>query len=62
MAGFLPRTAPRAFQSFRAAAPRPTKFLQKPAAPLFRRFLATPVGERPRLLLGSTGGFLQFMD
>ncbi|PMD14207.1 AhpC/TSA family thioredoxin peroxidase [Hyaloscypha hepaticicola] len=54
MASFLPRTAPRAFHSLRAATPRPTRFLQKPAAPLFRRFLATPAGERPRLLLGST--------
>ncbi len=62
MASFLPRTAPRAFQSFRAAAPRPTRFLPKPAAPLFRHFLATPAGERPRLLLGSTGEFLQIMD
>ncbi len=54
MANLLPRTALRAVYTIRAAAGRPVQ-LQKPAAPLLGRFLATPAAEQPRLRLGSTG-------
>jgi len=53
MVSFIPRTAPRAFHALRAASVRSTQ-LRKPATPLFRRFLATPAAEQPRLRLGST--------
>jgi hypothetical protein len=62
MASFLLREAPRAFHAFRATAPRPVQFPQKPAASLFRRYLATPAAEQPRLRLGSTGGTLRRKD
>ncbi|KAK7533046.1 mitochondrial peroxiredoxin-like protein Prx1 [Phyllosticta citribraziliensis] len=57
MASYLSRAAPRAFNSgLRAAAhARPTtriQAVQRPAAPLFRRFLQVPA-EQPRLRLGS---------
>ena len=55
MANLSFRAAPRAFHSLRRGASRPTQSLRKPATPLFRRFLATPAGEQPRLRLGSTG-------
>ncbi|KAE8446524.1 hypothetical protein EG329_011856 [Mollisiaceae sp. DMI_Dod_QoI] len=56
MTSFIPRTAPRALHALRAAGSRPVQVqLRKPAAPLFRRFLATPaIAEQPRLRLGST--------
>lgn len=58
MASYLSRTAPRAFNaSLRAAAARSAlrpASIQRPATPLFRRFLQTPA-EQPRLRLGSTG-------
>jgi len=55
MASLIPCTAPRAFHTLRAASIRPIQ-LSKPAitTPLFRRFLATPAAEQPRLRLGST--------
>ncbi|KAF4301031.1 putative tsa family thioredoxin protein [Botryosphaeria dothidea] len=57
MASYLSRTAPRAFNaSLRAAAARSAlrpASIQRPATPLFRRFLQTPA-EQPRLRLGST--------
>ncbi|KAF2807909.1 thioredoxin-like protein [Mytilinidion resinicola] len=53
MASFLPRAAPRAFRpTFRIFA-RPQFNVQRPSAPLFRRYLSTPT-EQPRLRLGST--------
>ncbi|GME24289.1 putative tsa family thioredoxin protein [Neofusicoccum parvum] len=58
MASYLSRAAPRAFNaSLRApGAARPAlRFasIQRPATPLFRRFLQTPA-EQPRLRLGAT--------
>ncbi|KAF2196534.1 mitochondrial peroxiredoxin-like protein Prx1 [Delitschia confertaspora ATCC 74209] len=53
MASILPRAAPRAFRSLtRTAACPQLKVLNRPAAPLFRRYLTTPA-EQPRLRLGS---------
>ncbi|KAK5013618.1 peroxiredoxin 1 [Cryomyces antarcticus] len=53
MASLLPRSVLRSFNSSLRAAARPSIHLQRPAAPLFRRFLATPTAEQPRLRLGS---------
>ncbi|KAK8205895.1 putative AhpC/TSA family thioredoxin peroxidase [Phyllosticta capitalensis] len=54
MASYISRAAPRAFNTgLRAAAvARPAMRVQRPAAPLFRRFLQVPA-EQPRLRLGS---------
>ncbi|KAK3081319.1 peroxiredoxin 1 [Coniosporium uncinatum] len=49
----LPRAAPRALRSFAKASARPQVPLRRPAQPLFRRYLATPSSEQPRLRLGS---------
>ncbi|KAI9050150.1 hypothetical protein LZ554_006291 [Drepanopeziza brunnea f. sp. 'monogermtubi'] len=51
MSAFIPRAAPRAFHSIRAASPRLLR-PQKPFTPPSRRFLATST-EQPRLRLGS---------
>ncbi|KAF1985812.1 mitochondrial peroxiredoxin-like protein Prx1 [Aulographum hederae CBS 113979] len=53
MVSFLPRAAPRAVRSFAKPSLRPQFAVQRPAQPLFRRFLATPATEQPRLRLGS---------
>ncbi|KAK3064136.1 peroxiredoxin 1 [Coniosporium uncinatum] len=53
MAFSLPRAAPRALRNFAKASARPRIPLQRPAQPLFRRYLATPSSEQPRLRLGS---------
>ncbi|KAL1646403.1 peroxiredoxin 1 [Diplodia intermedia] len=56
MASYLSRAAPRAFNTSLRAAARPALRssinVQRPATPLFRRFLSTPA-EQPRLRLGS---------
>lgn len=51
MTSFLPRAAPRALRFAARATVRPQLHLQRPATPLFRRYLATE--EQPRLRLGS---------
>ncbi|KAJ4303491.1 peroxiredoxin 1 [Kalmusia sp. IMI 367209] len=52
MASLLPRAAPRALRLSPWIAARPVLRCQRPAAPLFRRGLAT-AAEQPRLRLGS---------
>lgn len=58
MASYLGRAAPRAFNASLRATARPalrsSVNVQRPAAPLFRRFLQVPA-EQPRLRLGSLG-------
>lgn len=57
MASYLTRAAPRAFNASLRATARPalrSTTIQRPATPLFRRFLQTPA-EQPRLRLGATG-------
>jgi len=53
MASILPRAAPRAFRPAIRSLSRPQLNIQRPSAPLFRRYLSTPA-EQPRLRLGST--------
>lgn len=53
MAFFLSRAAPRTFRVAARATVRPQLPIQRPATPLFRRYLATE--EQPRLRLGSVG-------
>ncbi|KAI9878510.1 MAG: peroxiredoxin 1 [Pleopsidium flavum] len=53
MASLISHTAPRVvFTSFTPLLRRQC-FLSRPATPLFRRYLATPADEQPRLRLGS---------
>ncbi len=54
MASIIPSTTPRLFSSAFTPVLRRQRFLSHPATPLFRRCLATPAGEQPRLRLGST--------
>lgn len=53
MASLIPRTAPRVFGASFTPVLRCQSFLSRPATPLFRRYLATPADEQPRLRLGS---------
>ncbi|KAF2083420.1 thioredoxin-like protein [Saccharata proteae CBS 121410] len=52
MASYLSRAAPRAFTTSLRAAARPATKVQRPATPLFRRFISVPA-EQPRLRLGA---------
>ncbi|OCL08642.1 thioredoxin-like protein [Glonium stellatum] len=52
MASILPRAAPRAIRALPRVVTRPKVNIQRPATPLFRRFLATPASQ-PHLRLGS---------
>ncbi|KAF2834790.1 mitochondrial peroxiredoxin-like protein Prx1 [Patellaria atrata CBS 101060] len=53
MTSILSRTSPRALRFAARPIARPNPTFIHPAVPLFRRYLATPSGEQPRLRLGS---------
>ncbi|OCK83724.1 thioredoxin-like protein [Lepidopterella palustris CBS 459.81] len=53
MVSILPRITPRAVRYSLRTVARPQLSIQRPSAPLYRRYLSTPA-EQPRLRLGST--------